>query len=113
MLDFLTDFKNNNFDVMYFLSGKQKDSVDVTQRTYNIMEESIDSTSLGNCYHIVLFREDEDGILVQPDKFDAILIDPLEYVSELITQNWYGIIARKTKSSHELIDKAFDKLKSM
>lgn len=113
MLDFLTGFKNNQFDVMYFLSGKKKDSVDVTQRLYHEPEESIGSTKLGNCYHVILFREDEDGTLVQPDRFEAILVDPLEYMSGLIPQNWYGIIARKTKSSHELIDKAFDKLKGM
>jgi hypothetical protein len=113
MLDFLSEFKNKKFDVMYFISGKKKDSIDVTQRTYVNFEESVGRSSLGDCYHIVLFREDDSGNLINPDKFEAILIDPLEYISDLISQDWYGIVARKTKNSHELINKAFDKLKVM
>jgi hypothetical protein len=110
MLDFLRELKNENFDIIHFISGDEKDTLDVRTNLYKDSAESIETTSLGNKYHIILFRENDKGIVINPDKFEAILLDPLEYISELIPQRWYGIIARKTKSSGKFIDNLFDNM---
>lgn len=110
MLEFLQDLKNENFDIIHFISGEQKDTLDIRTNLYKDNDESIENSSLGNKYHIILFREDDTGMVINPDKFEAILLDPLEYISELIPQRWYGIIARKTKKSGKFIDNLFDKM---
>ena len=110
MLEFLQELKNENFDIIHFISGDEKDTLDVRTNLYIENNESIESTSLGKKYHIILFREDEKGMVINQDKFEAILLEPLEYISELIPQRWYGIIARKTKSSGKFIDNLFDKM---
>jgi hypothetical protein len=110
MLEFLQDLKNEDFDIIHFISGDKKDTLDVRTNLYKESSESVEVTELGKKYHIILFKEDEKGMVINPDKFEAILIDPLEYISELIPQYWFGIIARKTAKSGKFIDNLFDKM---
>ena len=110
MLEFLQDLKNEDFDILHFISGDKKDTLDVRTNLYRENYDSIESNSLGKKYHIILFKEDEKGIIIDPDKFEAILLDPLEYISELIPQRWFGIIARKTEKSGKFIDNLFDNM---
>jgi hypothetical protein len=110
MLNWLNPIKNEKFDIMYFTANENDDSIDIQLRTFEKQEESLDGTELGNCYQILLYKHDTNGMCIHPDKFEAILIDPLEYVSGLIPQDWYGIIAKKTKTSGKFIDNLFDKM---
>jgi hypothetical protein len=52
----------------------------------------------------------ESGKLIDPEKFEAILLEPLEYISNMIKSDWYGIVARKTTTSQKFVDTIFDKL---
>lgn len=64
---------------------------------------------LGKEYHVILFKENVDGIY-NVDQFDAIFTEPLEYMSTLIPDNWYGVLAKKTTTSESFMKKVFDKL---
>jgi len=110
MLDWLNPIKNETFDVIYFSEGEEKDSINIELKLFKEGEEYLGDTKLGNCYQILLYKFDKNGICILPDKFEAILIDPLEYISGLIPQDWCGIIARKTKNSRKFIDNIFDKM---
>jgi hypothetical protein len=110
MLDFLKPIKNEKFDVMYFIAGDEKDSIDIQLRQFKENEESLSGTKLGECYQILLYKHDKNGTCILPDKFEAILLDPMEYISGLIPNDWFGIIAKKTKNSHKFIDELFDKM---
>jgi hypothetical protein len=110
MLQWLNPIKNETFDVVYFVAGDEDDSIDVQLRTFKDTEEYLDETKLGSCYQILLYKQDKNGTLINPERFEAILIDPLEYISQLIPQDFYGIIAKKTKNSHKFIDNIFDKI---
>mgnify|MGYP003325314268 FL=1 len=115
MLDFISIFKNNikdDFDIIQFLSGETKDSIEVSAAEYKEKEEYVESSPLGKKYHILLFKEDESGKLIHPDMFEAILTDPYEYISELIPQDWCGVIAKKTTNSHKMFLNIFDKMKN-
>lgn len=110
MLDFLEKSKDKEYDTLFFLSGKNKGTVQLQFNMYKDRGEKLGGSDMGDCYHIILFNEDETGELVNVDMFDAILICPLEYISELIKQKWYGIIARKTTTSEQFISKTYEKL---
>jgi len=110
MLEFLNQIKNEKFDVMYFIAGDKDDSIEIQLRQFKESEEFVRGTELGSYYQILLYKHDKDGTCILPDKFEAILIDPLEYVSGLIPQDWFGVIAKKTKNSHKIIDNLFDKM---
>ena len=111
MLDYLKPLKNQKFDFLTFLEGEKENSIEVQGTEYSNPGEPIDTGIMGSSYHVLLFRDhveikDEYGDV---DDFDAVLVDPLEYISQLITAGWYGIIARKTTTSRPLIDRMLDK----
>jgi hypothetical protein len=57
----------------------------------------------------VLFKENDEGFVENFDDSEAILTDPLEYVSMLIPQGWYGVVCKKTTTSDVVIDDIVDK----
>jgi hypothetical protein len=114
MLEILKDFKNGDFDMLMFTPNLEKDDVvDIETVQYIERGERIDSSEMGDSYHIVLFKEDNDGNVANLDYFEAILTDCLEYASGLIPHSWYGFICRKTTTSHTVLNKILDNLKNM
>lgn len=112
MLDFLKPLKNDKFDFLTFLDGDKENSIQILGQDYANPGEKIGGSDMGDAYHIVLFRchETQDKY-VDFDHFDAILPDPLEYISNLIPSGWLGIIAKKTTTSQKIIDKIVDRFK--
>jgi len=110
MLEFLRSISKEPYDTITFISGDKKDSLEVMTNCYKDGGTKIGGSVLGDTFDIILFREDLDGKLIEPDRFEAILMEPLEYISNLITGDWYGIIARKTTTSQKFVDAIFDKL---
>lgn len=113
MLDFLREIKNEKFDAFFFIPGPEEDTVRVEGAKYKDPGENIGGNKMGDMYHIMLFREDGQGNPVDPDLFEAILTEPLEYVSRMITCDFYGLVAKKTTTSNEFIQNTFDKLKEI
>jgi hypothetical protein len=113
MLDYLQPLKQKNLDFFTFLSGDEEGRVDIMSSEYANPGEKVGGTSLGDLYHIVLFRESKENPeeYDEFDDFEAILACPLEYVSGLIPGGFYGIIARKTTTSHKLLNKLLDMVK--
>jgi len=111
MLDFLQTLKKDNFDFITFLAGEEDGKISVMGSQYANPGENVGGNTLGDLYHIVLFRDSEENEeeYDDVDNFEAILACPLEYISGLIPSGFYGIIARKTTTS----DKLFNKLVAM
>jgi hypothetical protein len=109
MLDFLKELQGENFDALFFLPGDTKEQIHIEGALYKDPGEDIGGNSLGKQYHVILFKENEEGIY-DVDRFEAIFAEPLEYMSELIPANWYGIVAKKTTTSETFVQKVFDKL---
>jgi hypothetical protein len=106
------EFAEKNYDVCYFVSGPKETAI--LQGNYYVEDkEFIESSSLGLKYHIVIFKEDEKGNLYDADKFEAILIAPVEYMSRMIKNGWFSIVAKKTSDSHKFIEDLFDNLKEV
>jgi len=114
MLDYLQKLKNDPdgpYDAIFFLPTDDEETLKVEVAMFKEPGEKIGGSQIGDSYNIVLFRDNpEDDNQWITDRFDAILIDPYEYVSGLIPQNWYGIVARKTTSSDAFIQKIFDNM---
>ncbi|NBP01208.1 MAG: hypothetical protein EBU90_13925 [Proteobacteria bacterium] len=104
--------KKDKFDAFFFMPGPEEDTVKVEGAAYKVPGDPIDQSEMGNMYHIILFKEDAEGNITNPDLFEAILIEPLEYVSRMITCDFYGLVAKKTTTSSEFIQSTFDKLKN-
>jgi len=112
MLEILKGFKKDDFDMLMFTPNLEKDDiVDIETVQYTERGEKIDSSQMGDSYHIVLFKEDEEGNIANLDHFEAILTDCLEYASGLIPYSWYGFICKKTTTSHVVLNKILDNIK--
>jgi len=110
MLDFLKDV--DDFDILFFIPNiedEENDSVRIETADYMERGEKIGGTSLGDLYHITIFRMDEDYNVNNLENFEAILIEPREYVSRMIDNDWYGMVNKKTTTSDKLTSEMLDK----
>ena len=94
--------KTKNSDIFTFLPVTGSDTqVRVECISYVQEQESVPSGGVGNIYDVILveYKEDEDG--VKTEHFEAVLIDPMEYVSRMINLGIHGVVARKTTTSYD------------
>jgi hypothetical protein len=113
MLDYLKLVEN--FDLLFFVPDDEHDNaMTVRGEQYLDLGEEIDKTSIGPSWTVMLFKyNEEDGNVMNLDRFDAVLSEPREYISSLIIDDWYGIIARRTTKSSQIIEELFDSLKEL
>ena len=114
MLDFLKKLKNDPegpYDAIFFLPGDNEGEVRIEGNQFKDPGEPLGGNDMGHTYEVVLFKDDaENDTLYNVDRFEAIFIDPYEYVSNLIPQAWFGMIVRKTTTSGRFVQRIFDKL---
>lgn len=107
MLDYLKPINDMDYDSLTFLPSGNK--IKVEGNKFNEKSESVGGNEMGKEYHIILFKIDDEGSAKHLELFDAILTNPLEYISMLIPQDWYGMICKKTTTSGKFVDDVFDK----
>ena len=113
MLEFLKTLNDADYDTYLFLPGEEENKIHVQGSMYKDPGTKLGGSMLGDCYHIILFKEDDEGAVIKLDLFEAILSAPLEYISMLMPDDWYGIICKKTTTSQPYVQKTFDNIKEM
>ena len=111
MLESLKDIVD--YDVLFFIPTQEKDVMKVESCLYKNPGEQIGGSEIGPEYTVVLFKFDEENGTYDHDSFDAILADPRIYISGLIPQDWYGLVARKTTTSKSFVDDIIAKIKDI
>lgn len=61
-------------------------------------------------YHIVLYKQDDNKKITESDNFNAVLLDPSVYISNLIKCGWYGFVGKITDTSQKDFDKTYETL---
>ena len=112
MLDYLKQFDGDH-DVLFFIPHEEENKILLEAKTFMEKGEKLGGSEMGDCYQIILFKTEEDGTPKYLDMFEAILSKPVEYISTLIPQNWYGVVCKKTTKSGEYMNTMFDKLKEV
>lgn len=113
MLEFLKPIQDSKWDSLSFLPAADDDTVRVEGSQFKDPGQKIGGNDIGDTYHIILFQLNEDGSPKNLDWFEGILGSPLEYISQLIPQNWFGVIAKKTTTSGKFAKDVFDKFKEI
>jgi hypothetical protein len=114
MLDAFKHIKSNaEFDTISFTENlKDPTQTTINWSTYINPGTKVDQSELGDKYHIFLYRQSSTN----PNRYDnfelfeAILTDPLEYLSGIIPHRNFGMIAKKTTTSGEYVQEVVDKL---
>jgi hypothetical protein len=100
----------DSFDALFFTPHPEEDDwVHIHAANYKKVGEKIGGTALGDFYDIILFRLDDKDEIVDLDKFEAILVDPKVYVSRMVKEDWYGMVAKKTTTSNTFVEDIFAK----
>jgi hypothetical protein len=61
----------------------------------------VQGTEVGDLYLIAFFKSDSETVIKLDDNFEAIFVDPLTYIKNLIGSKLYGIMVKKTKKSEK------------
>ena len=108
MLKDLEPYRDIEFDSIAFLPNSfDKNAVDINSGVYVNPGES----SAENMYHIAIFKLNDNSEIYDKDIFDAVLLDPLEYISTILPNDYYGVISRKTTNSPIVMQKILELLK--
>ena len=112
MLDVLREIEE--YDTIFFVPHPEDDDqVRVEVGEYKTKGEKIGGSTIGDNFDIILFKLNEEDAIVDLDRFDGILLEPREYISRMIKDDWYGMVSRKTTTSGELADRIFAKWTDM
>lgn len=104
MKEYLQALKNKPFDGINFYRNGEGD-LEISAFTYKEPSENIGGTELGEYYDIIIFPEEPPKM---PERFKAILISPLHYVSRMIEDGFLGVVAKVTKNSDNFMDDVFE-----
>ena len=110
MIEIPKELRDEPFDTFFFLPGEQEDSIHLESATYKDPGEKVGGSVMGDSYHIIIFREAEDGELVDVEQFEAVLVHPMTYITRMLGIDWFGIVSRMTTTSEAFIQRTFDKL---
>jgi len=99
--------KSSEYDGFYFLPhGKYGEHLKFA--FFSLKDEDqgtpVKGNDVGDMYHIVMFKTDDDGSPVFDETFDAILGDPQKYVENLLGAEIYGCVLRKTDKSGKWLE---------
>ena len=104
--------KLKSFDTIFFVPNPESEDnneVQIEVAQYKEAGEKIGGSEMGDLYDIIVFRLDEECNVTDLDKFEGILVEPREYVSRMIKDDWYGMVSRKTTTSDKLTTDVFAK----
>jgi hypothetical protein len=98
--------KTEPFDGINFYRNDDGD-LEICGFQYTDAGEKIAGSSSGELYDIIIFSEDPPKM---PEKFQAILISPIDYIENMLDNGFLGMVAKTTTKSAEFVDGAFDAL---
>jgi hypothetical protein len=90
-----------DYDGIYFVPGENEDELKLEFFKFEekYTAPAIESTVVGDKFHIAFFGFDENGDLGLTDHFEAIFADPKVYLESLAGHDLYGCVLRKTEKS--------------
>lgn len=98
--------KTEPFDGINFYRNDDGD-LEICGFKYKDPGEKISGNSSGDLYDIIIFPEDPPKM---PEKFQAILISPIDYITNMLDNGFLGLVAKTTTTSNEFVTEAFDAL---
>jgi hypothetical protein len=98
--------KTEPFDGINFYRNDDGD-LEICGFQYTDAGEKMAGSSSGELYDIIIFPEDPPKM---PEKFQAILISPIDYIENMLDNGFLGLVAKTTTKSAEFIDVAFNEL---
>lgn len=100
MREFLQQLKNNDFDGINFYLNEDGD-LEVSQFQLKDPGEKVGGTELGDFFDIIIVSDNPPKM---PERFQAILTSPLDYIGRMVEDGFYGVITKSTTTSKGVMD---------
>jgi len=100
MREFLQQLKNKDCDGINFYRNDDGD-IEVSQFELKHRGEKLGGTELGDYFDIIIVQDDPPRM---PERFQAILTSPIDYISRMITDGFYGVVVKFTTTSTQVMD---------
>lgn len=108
LLDEIRQLSENPYDGFIFSPhAKKGHHTHIESFCYHEPGENLGEATFGKNYEI-LFLESDGTEMIVGDRFTAILTDPVVYLHHLVKSGFYGIIGRKTTTSHLFFDSVIE-----
>jgi hypothetical protein len=94
----------DDYDGIYFLPGDEDGDMNLAYFKFNDkfdIGSPVESSTLGDKYHIAFFKRDANGDPMFDEDFEAIFADPSVYVQGLVGAKLYGCVLRKCENSYK------------
>lgn len=96
--------KEENCDAITFLPNSDNpNDTQISGLVYKVRGDSVGASTLGDLFDIILFRENEEEYYGN-EQFEAILVCPYTYSEKMMNDGHFGMIARKTTTSKEVVE---------
>lgn len=109
MKEFLRSLVNKDFHGLNFYKN-EKGELAVDGFEFKNFGEKLPGSSLGDLYDIIIFQEEPPKM---PERFKAILISPLDYISRMLDDGFLGVVAKATTTSDNFMDEVHDDMCEM
>jgi len=103
----MSERKSSDFDGVYFMPGEEDDELILSFFDFKddmANGKPIEVSKSGHMYHIAFFKKNENNRPVFDDAFEAILIDPATWITNLAGAGVYGCAVKKTDKSDAWFD---------
>lgn len=102
MIEPLKRVKESNCDALVFIPSNNEKEATISGLKYKENGELLKG-GCGNLYTIILFKGEKDNYH-SFEEFDAVLVCPFTYCNNMFKEAYYGVIAKMTSTSGEVID---------
>jgi hypothetical protein len=110
MKEFLRIFEGKNYDGLNF-HRNDEGFLAVDSFLLKNFGQKLPGSEIGELYDIIIYndgRVEED-----PERFQAILISPLHYISRMMDDGFLGVVAKATTTSEIFMEDIFRNLKEV
>jgi hypothetical protein len=97
---------SDEYDGINFFRNDE-DEIEIVSFQFKESGDKIGGTSTGDLYDIIIFPEDPPKM---PEKFQAILSSPIDYIYNMIDNGFLGVISKVTTSSEKVVEEVFGNL---
>lgn len=104
MIESWQTLRNEKYDGINFYRNEDGE-IEITSFLFKTAGDKIGGNSSGDLYDIIIFPEDPPKM---PEKFQAILISPIDYIENMIDNGFLGVVSKVTTTSENFIDIVFD-----
>ena len=99
--------------ITFLPSDKPEEETVIQGLHYKEHGKKIETESdLGDLYDIIIFRRDNKGYS-DLEQFEAILVCPFTYSDRMYNGKYFGVVAKKTTSSGEVVKSLLEKINEL